>query len=605
MEAGFLDCKPIRDLAENQGKEFLTRPLAPGDEVVIPDLVMAVLDKAAEVLHEFVKKSAPPVFIRFVHGSRTKPYRLDDTLTFLNVSNFVTDRAGRTETAAWVGDGHRAFDANADADVDSFKVEVVDPRTSSADLPVELDVLQPTFGPTGDITGHTEFPGDRATAGTQRNRRSLDATASKQKSTRCFRTCYLRLVVDDEDKAARPTQTLLVSDDVRAGGDDRIEILDQQVRATYILTDCPASAASRCRVTATVPVGDDAEQRRLRIALHVLRSAPGGAPVVPMADVRSRVRKWVRRYYAQANVAPSIITEAEVDPPDDMLVVSERQGNLAAGDESMSFRLRATRADGTVIAAEIRNPITPGGASAADPPYRPAAGDRPTDTADALADRIRAAGFTATVTRNVQLVPNIGRPADIVIHDPGGGGVAIEALVSTGTRQLLSSVSVNPAAIVQTDGLDFNTGSSDHRCLMRNFDTGDDRLDMFIIGNHAGGRTGQGIMPLTYVPAAKRPETVLRRNCFCIAAAADATDTFPMLAAHEGGHAVMDVDHTADGTQLMMGRAGPEPVTNTTGGPKRLADRPIVHDGAGMVADIHVNLVQRLRTHSGGAVVPW
>ncbi|MBU0618149.1 MAG: hypothetical protein KKI02_10565 [Planctomycetes bacterium] len=603
VQHGFVDCQPLRDHPRNLA--IHNRQLQEDDGVWVPDVRPGVDAAPTAQTTRFVRRGLPLADIRFVHGSRWRTCRNDRTLRFLNISNFRTDRAGATETANWVDHNHRTYDANANADEDAFKVEVLDVRTAQNDLQVELDALCPTYhAVTGAVTGHQPFPGNRTTAGTQANRRSLDVTASRHRTSRRFRTCYLRLVVDDEDHGAapgRPLQTLLVTDDVRAGGNQQIEILDQQVRATYKLEDCPAAGDAQCRVTETVPVGED--QRRLRIAVHVLKNVPGAAgnPLVALAQTRWRINKWVRRLYAQANVAPTIIQVRAVDPPDDMLVVSELQGNRAAGDETMSFRVRVTpAAGGAATDVDIND-------------YRPPANQTPVATANALASRIRRgltnpphslAGVGVDVRRNCELILSRGRPTDLLIH-VANCRVTIENLVSTGSRQHLAAVSVDPFA-VQFGGPDANTGSSDHRCIMRNYDTGEDRLDLFVIGDHHNNVTGRGIMPLSWAPAAKRADSQLRRNCFCVAATMGNTDNCPYLAAHEGGHAVMDIDHTDDTTQLMMGRAGAEPAANTADGAKRIADREIAYTRWGTWARTwRQNLVRRLRRHGRPALTNW
>src|SRR5687768_15342447 len=89
---GFLNCDPLRALPENAA--FLNRPLQDGDIVTIPEIVQNILDKAAEQLHVFERKGIPAPSIRFTHGSPDKPYKDDFSLTFLNVSNYVSDKAG-------------------------------------------------------------------------------------------------------------------------------------------------------------------------------------------------------------------------------------------------------------------------------------------------------------------------------------------------------------------------------------------------------------------------------------------------------------------------------------------------------------------------------
>src|SRR6266568_417299 len=96
IDAGFENCKPVRDA--NGGKDFVDkRPLQAGDKVVIPDIKPGEQVKPVDTTNVFVKKTSPPVSIRFVHGSPKTPYLQDGTLKVLNVSNHITTRGGNND----------------------------------------------------------------------------------------------------------------------------------------------------------------------------------------------------------------------------------------------------------------------------------------------------------------------------------------------------------------------------------------------------------------------------------------------------------------------------------------------------------------------------
>ena len=92
VDAGFLNCEPLRALPENSA--LLTRDLKDGDEVTVPDLVVEDHSKPVDAKHTFTLKSSPPFNIRFVHGSPALPYRDDSETTTLHVSNFVSNLGG-------------------------------------------------------------------------------------------------------------------------------------------------------------------------------------------------------------------------------------------------------------------------------------------------------------------------------------------------------------------------------------------------------------------------------------------------------------------------------------------------------------------------------
>ena len=152
---GFLDCAPIRNDPANAGADFLNRDLRLGDLVTVPDRADREDPASTERRTVFELIAAFPTSIRFVHGSPDRPFRDDDTLTFLNVSNFRCDRSGNAGTSAFTA--AFGFNANAHADADSFKVEVCDPGAPASIFP-NLDALRPTLDPVGAVIGHELHP---------------------------------------------------------------------------------------------------------------------------------------------------------------------------------------------------------------------------------------------------------------------------------------------------------------------------------------------------------------------------------------------------------------------------------------------------------------
>ena len=144
---GFLDCGPLRAQAANSA--LLSRPLKAGDKVTVPPPTPKEIDKPTDAKFVFKKKNAPPVSVRFVHGSPDKKYLDDATLTVLNVSNFVANKGGADGTHAFP----KGFGFNPDghADIDTFKVEVVDPG-SGGTVHVKLEALKPVKQPDGTTT---------------------------------------------------------------------------------------------------------------------------------------------------------------------------------------------------------------------------------------------------------------------------------------------------------------------------------------------------------------------------------------------------------------------------------------------------------------------
>src|SRR6266850_484703 len=269
---GFLNCDPLR--ADPANASFLSRPLKAGDIVTIPDRVLTILEKAAEKLHIFKRKAIPPPSIRFVHGSPDKPYRDDFTLTFLNVSNYVPDKAGADGTKALPkGFG---FDKIGHADPDIFKIEVVDPNAGS-EVMAELEALKPTFAADGSINGHESF------SDAQANLRKIKVQCKKVSNPnyKGFRSRYMRLVVDEVDMKAisgdpvatdGKAQGLFTSDmaDGNNGDADKVEILDQLVQATYVVKGCKAADPNKCKVQTRLELAPD--KLRIKLCFHVFRT---------------------------------------------------------------------------------------------------------------------------------------------------------------------------------------------------------------------------------------------------------------------------------------------------------------------------------------------
>ncbi|MGH9665460.1 MAG: hypothetical protein ACRD9L_13635, partial [Bryobacteraceae bacterium] len=196
ISAGFKDCTPLRAEAGNAG--LLNRPLVPGDQVTIPGRDPGNAPGGVDARHRF-RRRGRAVGIRFVHGSRDRPFADDLELTELNVSNYITDQGGVADgNAVFPSDTVRVFNAIADQDPDAFKVEVLDTRPPGNPIQVDIQPLRPVYS-AADPTGRTvvdlvEFPA------AEKARRSLLAIdAAKQGGSQRFRTCYLRLVTDDAD----------------------------------------------------------------------------------------------------------------------------------------------------------------------------------------------------------------------------------------------------------------------------------------------------------------------------------------------------------------------------------------------------------------------
>lgn len=569
VDAGFRNCRQLR--AANAG--FANRQLQPGDVVTLPHRSVRRVAGATLRRHVFRRRGVPLASIRFVHGSRDLPCRDDPPLAVLNISNYVTNMAGAADGAvAFPNDTVRQFNADAHQDEDTFKIEVRDLRTGRNDLPVQLEALRPVYDAAGVVTGVIRFvPPELA-------RRSLNVTVSKQRGTRRFRSCYLRLVVDDDDKAAAPTQTLLVTD-MTDQGDPQVEILDQRVKATYILSGCQGHPP--CEVSAELPIGTD--RRRLRVAVHVLRPAVGGAPVVTVPNADRRVRTWFRRVYAQAGIAPKLVQPTRaVHPVENLVSISNDSGQNAGGDGQLGFSVRV------------------GATWHAVGPINPAVGQSPLATANALAALV-VAPYIATVTQNPARFPDPPGQgsADILIAHNTGALVQIGHLVSADSQQTVTVGRANPANLLSWDGNNWLVGSIEQRAILKNYDTGDDRVDIFVVTQLTSGDRGQAMMSGHIINPGRRAIDTVKWSAFLVAIAMDGTNNNPFSFPHEVGHVTGELVHAQGAVNQLM-RSGTS-AANAVDGSKRLRDGNVTYGNpAG-----NFNLVNRLRAEGAPLLENW
>jgi hypothetical protein len=583
ISAGFPDCTPLRALAENAA--FLKGFLNPGDKVTIPDRNVANAGKPTDATHRF-KRKGRQVGIRFVHGSKSRPFAEDIALTTLNVSNYQTDMAGQPDGAvAFVNDTVRQFDPDAHLDEDTFKVEVLDTLPPGDPIDVRVQALRPQYSAadaTGrTVTGHIEF------AGAVLAHRRLDTKASKQGATHRFRTCYLRLVSDEFDNGTsdgqgRVLQTVLVTD-MTDQGDAQVEILDQLIEARYELTSCPAAA--KCHVRKTATVGKD--RRRMRVAVHILRTAPGAAPVATIADVQRRINKWLRRGYAQMAISPRVMQIRIVDPVANLVSVSDNTGLTAAGDGQLGFQITA-----------------PGKATVTVGPITPAAGARPMATASTLAGLVTAP-YSAVASENPARFPDPvnTQSADILITEASGAAVTITITVAGDSRQTLAVGRPNINAIVGWDGTNWLVGSLDHRTLLKNYDSGDDRVDIVVIGTYVAGTNNQGEAQMSghLVDAQRRAKPKVKWSLIIEGNVMGPGDSFPYACAHEIGHALMEVVHPvgADGNVALMNHFWSP--TAAVAGHKRIRDGLVLFD----LPARQFNQVRAARSEGGPLLENW
>ena len=589
IAAGFLNCAALR--AEPANSALLNRPLKAGDIVTVPDLRKKGTSKPTDGKHIFKKKSSPPVSVRFVHGSRLKPYLMDDTLVVLNVSNIETDVGGSAGDAAGSFPAGFGFDQHGHDDEDTFKVEVHDPGAGGT-VNAKLEALKPVKQADGSIQYQpiTGVP-DAAS-------RKIDPLACQQVKSGniAFRSPYLRLVVDQQDHDAANGQTLLTKDTVD-NGDETLEILDQRVRATYEYSRCPASP--KCNVTAMLEIGQN--KQRAKVFVQILQDPATGTPVATVDQARKSVLKYVRQLYAQASMGVEIIgTIRSVPAPTNLIAIANANGRAAVGGGTIQIRVQIGKPGAATFDFDQTVQVTT------------VANDPPVNTANNLATAINNAfgaatppfAATATASGNPPLVGQAIGSADVVVGDPTTQNISLSVVASGDLAHPATIGRILNTNIPDFGNADSHVGTIEERTLVKNYDSGSDRIDLFIIGTLGSTALGEAFIPNALLAANRQPLATMVNSALVFAATVTTNDNFHTTIPHEMGHILMDANHALVATE-MMGAGSPvganERVVN---GPKRISD-PVPPATIAFTGGVTGNPVTMLRIDNLGVVDPW
>jgi hypothetical protein len=631
VDAGFLNCEPLRALPEN--KDFLARDLKDGDEVTVPDKEVEDFPKPIDTKHTFKLKSSPPFHIRIVHGSPDLPYRDDSETTTLHVSNFVSNKGGATGLTAFpAGYGYHA---DGHADPDTFKVEVWDPAAGGS-VNVKLEALKPTY--TADkgsgklsVTSYTPF----TDAG-----KKIDALVCNVVSTttgNTYRSKYMRLVVDDADLAAAAGQMLLVTDIADglgaglAADNDTVEILDQMVQATYTIDRCPGTP--KCKVTKVVDIGGS-ERQRVRVHFHSFRKDPG-VDTMPTGisandiekHLRRRTFKWYRRTFAQADLAPKLESMNVIDPPaENMFCLSHNHGNpVAAVTGSIStFLARASwltrqiaSATTTVATLEFRIKT----ATRDVPVVIVFTGGETPEQAGAFIAANLPATFKGESLKSSRSTNVTNHSCDVIITADNGERVTLlDIKPSTGLGMTVQVPRVDLMKVLSGDS-DYDSSSSfltiDFKRLLRDVPVTDDAMYCVVVGKFSTpSLRGQAFLPALGYNEPFRPDLPFR-SCTIMACDSsdgkvlDDGDNLPYTSPHESTHTLCDLIHTIVGTshartELMA--SGGTSIANSITATKRINDGPYLvqmqRNGQPSTTP-NVRMVDVLRTTGAEKMEAW
>jgi len=230
-------------------------------------------------------------------------------------------------------------------------------------------------------------------------------------------------------------------------------------------------------------------------------------------------------------------------------------------------------------------------------------------SANALAAAINAAfaaasppfAATATASANPPLVGQAVGSADVVVGNPLTQRISLSLLTNGDAGHSVTIGRILTTNIPDFGNADSHVGTLEERTLVKNYDSGSDRIDLFVIGTLGSGALGEAFTPNAASPAARQPIATMVNSALVFAATVTTNDNFHTTIPHEMGHILMDTNHARVATE-MMGAGSPvganERVVN---GPKRISDptppRTIAFDNG-----VTGNPVTMLRTANTGVI---
>jgi hypothetical protein len=591
---GHLNCQETRKVKANE--KYINQPLREGDEVVIPDLILAKVRKTVDSLTKFLKKNAPPVDIRFVRGEHDdRNFASDFDVPRLHVSNYVSNRAGQDGTDNFpsaFGCKIGTDPSPASYDEDAFRIEVTDPAASGS-VNVKLETLRPVFDQDGKVTGYRTLTGVA-----EADRRKIDAVECQALpgAPKAFRSRYLRLVTNKEDhEALKPNKQGLLISDLVDDGDEQVEIVGQKVRASYVVATCPCTP--KCTAVAERLVGP--MTKKVRLAVHILKKPADNQPVMTSDAVRKQILRFVRRYYAQAEISVRFVPSPddekkpfirEVPAPSNIFEIG-RKGLKAQGGKTIKVGVEI---DGMKEEVEITTD----------------ANDYPVDTATKLVNEINGAfvGPVARVSGNKPLKGKSHGSADIVVGDPAKQAVVLSVLTNGDGRQKVRVARLTSEIVEDFDGNHSWIGTPDERLLVKNYSSGTDRIDLFIVGGlqHGQGANlstnlGEAFRPriVSGEPVDQRPIDEMINSVIMKTRGLNGTD-FQSTLCHEFAHVLMDMGaHPKIKTEILSGTTETGVDESPVNGPKRVSAWELEFNDT---ANTRITPVQALRSNNTGVL---
>ena len=143
-------------------------------------------------------------------------------------------------------------------------------------------------------------------------------------------------------------------------------------------------------------------------------------------------------------------------------------------------------------------------------------------------------------------------------------------------------------------------GTIEQRALFKNFDTGDDRVDVFVCQQITPDVRGTATISGHRVNANRRAVTKVTCSVLMIQSTIDGTNANPFTFPHEFGHVAGETGHAqAAPAQMMTG--GGTSAANAIDASKRIRDDAVTYD----LVPGSFNLVSRIRAERANLLENW
>ena len=331
---------------------------------------------------------------------------------------------------------------------------------------------------------------------------------------------------------------------------------------------------SQHAIKAEIEVGHKGlPKKRIKLRYHLLPNDHATKAELEKAATK-RTLKWVRRVYAQANLAPKILGIDEITAvPDNAIAVAGvltpgyKQPKLPAGGSKISIELTDNaKSTETVDVALTKDQSTKA-------------------IADAIALALRGKSYTVTgptehlsddthYTSHDLVVTKAGHPVSIKIsHDD-----------SQLDRDVLQVPTLSKGMDAE-DGL--YGGTPVQRHMLRQGASDDDQVDIYVL--EKGGINGRAYPKYTEITGKKSPPAPYRNAAYVVFANTapkvkgivfdDQLEVSPFTLPHEIGHVVADTGHTEAEGDVMHGGWSQD---NALKANKRIYSKPL------LVGSIHL-----------------